>query len=387
MNAIVESAESFSIADLSRYFFRLGYLGFGGPAALVQYMERDLVEEKKWFSPEEFKEGMALAQLSPGPLAAQLAIYLGWVRFKNLGATLCGLCFVLPSFVICVLFAAIYIRFSSMPWLQPVFYVVGAAVIGIIVTSSYKLGKKTIGKNKVLFFLWLLSALITAITENENIYFILGTCVFYLFCEHPQLLRAKNSLLIGIPTLLTGMGGVASGDTLKDIGFYFMKAGTFVFGSGLAIVPFLHSGVVNDLKWLTERQFMDAVAVAMITPGPVVITVAFIGFLVAGFVGALVAAVATFVPCYLFTIIPAPYFNKYAKNVYLKSLITGITVAAVGAIAGACWVLGKRAVTDPFTFIIAAGSCLALFKTKIKEPVIILISAIIGFIMYLIKFH
>ena len=387
MNAIVESAESFSIADLSRYFFRLGYLGFGGPAALVQYMERDLVEEKKWFSPEEFKEGMALAQLSPGPLAAQLAIYLGWVRFKNLGATLCGLCFVLPSFVICVLFAAIYIRFSSMPWLQPVFYVVGAAVIGIIVTSSYKLGKKTIGKNKVLFFLWLLSALITAITENENIYFILGTGVFYLFCEHPQLLRAKNSLLIGIPTLLTGMGGVASGDTLKDIGFYFMKAGTFVFGSGLAIVPFLHSGVVNDLKWLTERQFMDAVAVAMITPGPVVITVAFIGFLVAGFVGALVAAVATFVPCYLFTIIPAPYFNKYAKNVYLKSLITGITVAAVGAIAGACWVLGKRAVTDPFTFIIAAGSCLALFKTKIKEPVIILISAIIGFIMYLIKFH
>lgn len=374
-----------TLNSLASYFFRLGYLGFGGPAALVQYMERDLVEGRQWISQDEFREGMALAQLAPGPLAAQLAIYLGWVRFKNLGATICGLAFILPSFIICVLFASFYIKYSSIPWLQPVFYVVGAAVIGIIVTSSYKLAKKTVGQNKILFVLWALSALVTGLTENENLYLIIGSGVFYMLWAHPQLLRVRKSLVVFPSVFLIGMKGVSSGDTLNDLFLYFTKAGAFVFGSGLAIVPFLYSGVVTEFGWLNERQFLDAVAVAMITPGPVVITVAFIGFLVAGMGGSIVAAIGTFLPCYLLTIIPAPYFNKYAKNPYLKSLISGITVAAVGAIAGACWVLGKRAIIDPFTGVVALGSCVVLMKTKTKEPFIILISGSIGLLFYWLR--
>jgi chromate transporter len=373
-----------TLKDLVFYFFRLGYLGFGGPAALVQYMERDLVEEKNWISSEEYAEGFALAQLSPGPLAAQLAIYLGWVRFKNLGATLCGLAFVLPSFLICVVLAFLYIKYSSLPWIQPIFYIVGAAVIGIIVISSYKLAKKAVGKNKILFGLWIISAFLTAITEDENIYFILSSGFIFMLWEHPSLLKlGKKSFLL--PFMLTGIAGTASNSTLSDILFYFAKAGTFVFGSGLAIVPFLHAGVVNDFQWLSERQFLDAVAVAMITPGPVVITVAFIGYLVAGFSGSLVAAVGTFIPCYLFTVIPAPFFNKYAKNVFLKSFIMGVTVAAVGAIAGACWVLGKRAIIDRYTFLVACISCVLLVKFKIKEPIVILISIVAGLSIYFVK--
>lgn len=360
-------------------------MGFGGPAALVQYMERDLVEDKKWITAEEYNEGIALAQLSPGPLAAQLAIYLGWVRFKNVGATVCGFAFILPSFLICLLLAFFYMRFSSMPWLQPVFYIVGASVIGIIVMSSYKLAKKAVGKDRILLILWCLSALVTAITETENLYLILGTGVFYMLWKHPNLYKFQKASLFLIPSFIYGINGEASSNTLKDILLYFTKAGAFVFGSGLAIVPFLHSGVVSEFKWLTERQFLDAVAVAMITPGPVVITVAFIGYLTAGLAGAFVAGIGTFLPCYLLTIIPAPYFNKYAKNAYLKSLITGITVAAVGAIAGACWVLGKRAIIDPFTFGVALITCVVLIKTKIKEPVIILLSSFLGFGLYLLR--
>jgi chromate transporter len=370
---------------LVRYFFRLGYLGFGGPAALVQYMERDLVSEKKWISPEEYAEGIALAQLAPGPLAAQLAIYLGWVRYRIWGATICGLAFILPSFIICTLLAVLYMRFNSLPWLLPVFYVVGAAVIGIIIVSSYKLAKKTIGKDRVLLGLWVLSAIFTAISETENIFLIIGSGIFFMLWKYPSLLKFKKSIAFFFPTFFYGMHEVASVSTLKDVFLYFSKAGAFVFGSGLAIVPFLHSGVVTEFKWLTERQFLDAVAVAMVTPGPVVITVAFIGFLVAGLLGSVIAAIGTFLPCYLFTIVPAPYFNKYAKNVYLKALISGITVAAVGAIGGACWVLGKRAIIDPFTFGVALVSCMILTKTKIKEPMLILISGVIGFLIYLIR--
>ncbi|MBA2406244.1 MAG: chromate efflux transporter, partial [Bdellovibrionales bacterium] len=222
----------------------------------------------------------------------------------------------------------------------------------------------------------------TAITETENIYLILFSGVFYMFWKNPTIFRHSKKRLIIFPSLLLG---TSQGETLKDILFYFTKAGAFVFGSGLAIVPFLHTGVVQEYKWLTERQFLDAVAVAMISPGPVVITVAFIGYIVAGMGGATVAALATFLPCYLFTIIPAPYFNKYAKNLYLKSLVLGITCAAVGAIAGACWVLGKRAVVDPYTLIIAIASAGAIYRFKFKEVTIIFVTAFVGLAWWLLQ--
>jgi chromate transporter len=170
--------------------------------------------------------------------------------------------------------------------------------------------------------------------------------------------------------------------TLGKIAWFFTKAGAFVFGSGLAIVPFLHGGVVIENKWLTEQQFVDAVAVAMITPGPVVITVGFIGYLVAGFPGAAVAALATFLPCYLFTVIPAPYFHKYGKHPSIKAFVDGITAAVVGALAGAVIVIAMRTIKDIPTLIIALATIALLLKTKkVKEPIIILIAALIGMVL------
>ncbi len=377
-----KSKPSYSLQQLVLYALKLGAIGFGGPVALVGYMFRDLVEKRKWISEADYKEGLTLAQLAPGPLAAQLAIYIGYINYHILGATLVGIAFVLPSFLMVLALGWAYKIYGGLSWMQAVFYGVGASVIGIITFSAYKLTVKTIGKNKLLWVIYLVLAAFTAITESESIYLILASGFLVWFVENPPFkIKANPSGLTGlflIP-IATGTAVASSPNVLWNIFTFFAKAGTFVFGSGLAIVPFLYGGVVKQYHWLNDHQFLDAVAVAMITPGPVVITVGFIGYLVAGFKGACVAAFATFLPCYLFTIIPAPYFKKYGKKPALLSFVNGVTAAAIGAITGAVIVLGRKSIVDIPTASLAIITALLLWKTKkIPEPMIILVSAFLG---------
>lgn len=375
----------YSLKDLTIYFLKLGTWGFGGPVALVGYMHRDLVEDRKWLTEEEYKEGLALAQLAPGPLAAQLGIYIGFVHYRLLGATLIGLAFVLPSFFMVVLLGMAYKLYSGLPWMQAVFYGVGASVIGIIAMSAYKLTIKSIGKinlssirsNWLLWVFYLIGVIITVITQREEVLLFLLAGLVYMFIKAPPKWIKKPVL----PTvLLAGIGfWEYNNDVLVKIALFFTKAGAFVFGSGLAIVPFLHSGVVREFGWLTEAEFVDSVAVAMITPGPVVITVGFIGYLVAGFPGASVAALATFLPCFLFTVLLAPSFNKIAKNNSIKAFVDGITAAVIGALAGSVIIIATRSIIDLTTALIAIASVLALiYIKKLQEPYIILVAAIIG---------
>jgi chromate transporter len=381
MNTTTHLAK-YSITNLIYYFLKLGTTGFGGPVALVGYMRLDLVEKRKWISEEAYKEGLALAQLAPGPLAAQLAIYIGYVDYKIIGATLAGLAFVLPSFLMVVAIGYAYVELGGLPWMQSVFYGVGAAVIGLIAVSSYKLTKKTIGKDGLLWIIFLVLAVVTFLTEGENIWLILaaGFAVWFVKAP-PKFLNTANSIFF-LPALLQITNQFSSNERLTHVWWFFLKAGAFVFGSGLAIVPFLYGGVVKDHQWLNEQQFLDAVAVAMITPGPVVITVGFIGYLVAGFTGAAVAAIATFLPCYLFTIIPAPYFKKYGRHPAIKAFIDGVTAAAIGAIAGAVIVLGKKQITDIPSVLIGLITILVLARfKKIQEPFVIIAAALAGLLL------
>ncbi len=377
---------NYTLKELVYYFFKLGYSGFGGPVALVGYMHRDLVEERKWISEEDFKDGLALSQLAPGPLAAQLCIYLGFVHNKLLGATLCGLAFVFPSFVMVVIIGIAFKAFGGLPWMQAIFYGVGAAVVGIIAISSYKLTEKSIGKLNLkaisqkwmLWAFFVIAAIITLVTEREEVLLFLAAGLIYMVVKAPPKWRGTISSTKSVILLGIGFWQFES-DVLWRIAWFFAKAGAFVFGSGLAIVPFLHGGVVTEYQWLTEHEFLDAVAVAMITPGPVVITVGFIGYLVAGFPGAFVAAVATFLPCYLFTVIPAPYFKKYGRHPSIKAFVDGITAAVIGALAGAAIVIAIRTIVDVPTALIAIGSVVLLLVTKkVKEPFVILTAALIG---------
>jgi chromate transporter len=379
----------YSLAQLALYFLKLGSVGFGGPVALVGYMYRDLVEARRWIAEEDYKEGLTLAQLMPGPLAAQLAMYLGYVHYRIVGATVAGIVFVLPSFLIVVAIGWAYVRYGGLPWMQAAFYGVGAAVIGIIAISAYKLTTKNVGKDKLLWAIYLVTAGLTVWTQSESVWLFLGAGVLVWLVRAPPKRWFGKSAAPGLVSLgphctsTCAIATVLDWNLLAQLGAFFAKAGAFVFGSGLAIVPFLYGGVVHDHQWLNERQFVDAVAVAMITPGPVVITVGFIGYLIAGFAGAVVAALGTFLPCYLFTVLPAPYFKKYGKRPDLLAFVAGVTAAAIGAITGAVIVLAERSIVDLLTALMALVTIGLIWKVKkLPEPALVALAAIIGLIAF-----
>jgi len=373
-----------TLREFLLYFLRLGALGFGGPIALAGHMQKDLVEDRKWISSQDYFEGLAFAQLSPGPLAAQLAMYLGWVRAGSLGATLTGVAFVLPSFLTVMVLASLYTHYGRLPWIQGVFYGIGAAVIAIIVRSAYKLVRSTLKKDWLLWTLFAALAVTTAWRESEIIWLFLLCGFVSMFIKAPPRVNLTYSAVSASPqleSLFTGALGPATAATLGSLFLFFLKAGAFVFGSGLAIVPFLYGGVVGKFHWLTERQFLDAIAVAMITPGPVVITAAFIGYLVAGGMGAGLAALAVFAPPYFIVILGAPYYRRLAQNLQVKAFVQGVTAAAVGAITGAAFILGRRSLVDLPTVTIAVLTFGLLSIKKISEPILILCAGIAGLLL------
>ncbi len=366
------------------YFLRLGAAGFGGPIALAGFMQRDLVEERRWVSRQDYLDGLALAQLAPGPLAAQLAMYLGYVRAGLPGATIVSICFILPSFFMVWALSVAYVTYGGLAWMQALFYGVGAAVIGIIARSAHKLTRLTLGHSATLWSIFALMALTTAWTEREIVWlFVLAgvfTAVLAIQRARPGAPSSSSVAAIGALTL-TPAAGAAVAPTLANIFWLVAKAGAFVFGSGLAIVPFLYGELVQTNGWLNDRQFLDAVAVAMITPGPVVITVAFVGYLVAGTAGLVVASIGVFLPVYIFVVIPAPYFRKHRSQPVIKGFVEGVSAAATGAIAGAAYVLATRALIDVWTFAIALATFAVLTRWKVSELWLIGAAAVLGLLI------
>ena len=361
----------YTVWDLTRYMLRLGTLGFGGPVALTNYMRRDLVEERGWVSEADYKEGLALAQLLPGPLAFKLAIYLGYVHHRILGATLVGVSFVAPSFLMVLAIGWAYVRYGAVDSMAAVFYGVGAAVIGIIAISAWKLATKSIGRDKLLWAIFIVLAATTVLTESEPPWLFLAAGVLVWLTRAPPRWLQRSHLPVIDWTILAALA------------LFFAEASAFVFGSGLAILPFLYGGVVTENHWLTDRQFVDAVAVAMVTPGPVVITTGFVGYLVAGLPGAIVAAIGTFLPPFLLTIIAAPYFRKHGKRPGLVAFVDGVTAAAIGAITGGAIVIARHSISDAASVAIAAATVLLLWRfKKLQEPVIVAGAALVGLAVY-----
>ena len=365
-------------AKFCAYFLWLGTTGFGGPIALAGYMQRDLVERRHWVSREDYLEGLALAQLAPGPLAAQLAIYLGYLRAGTLGASVVGLAFIGPSFFMVLGIASAYVRYGGLPWMQPAFYGIGAAVVAIIARSAWKLAQMVLRDDRLLWGIFIVLGVSTAVSGREVVWlFLLGGVVAYLAKARLPVAQPRAGLLFPVLAAGTAVRG-----KVLELFLFFTKAGAFVFGSGLAIIPFLYGGVVEQHHWLTDRQFLDAVAVAMITPGPVVITSGFIGYLVAGPWGALAAAAGVFVPVYLVVLFVSPFFGRIAKNPQARAALQGVTAAATGAIAGAVYILGRRAIHDWATVLIAAVALVITFRWKVPEPLLIGGAALAGVLLY-----
>jgi chromate transporter len=380
-----------SLGAFVRYFLYLGTFGFGGPTALVGFMHRDLVERRGWISENEYRLGLALSQIMPGPLAAQLAIALGYFQHGVIGATAVGLAFILPSFLMVVAISMAYVRFGGLWWMQALFYGIGAAVIAIIAIAAYKLARATNRRDPLLWGIFAALVLVTVWAHAELAeFFVLGGLLTLFVRTKPGRRETVASIVGGLVALAIivvaerwlATVGVGGQQILLQILAFFTKAGAFVFGSGLAIVPFLHQGVVEQFGWLNEQQFVDAVAVAMITPGPVVITVVFIGYLVAGFAGSVMAAIGIFLPVYLFTIIPAPWFSRNRDNPQLKAFVHGATAAATGAITGAVVLIALRAIYDVPTAAIALVSLAVLWRFKVPEPILVTAAGIVGLIVW-----
>jgi len=380
------------VNELVRYFLKLGTIGFGGPAALVGYMRRDLVEERQLVDEPTYNLSIALAQIMPGPLAAQTAMAIGYFRGGVIGATMVGLAFILPSFLMVLGLGALYVAFGGMPSIQAMFYGIGPAVIAIIAMAAHRLARGTNKRDALLWTIFGVMFAVTAWTGTElGPLFIIAGLTVLLIRAWPGSHRAAMltaaclagaCVIVVVESALDRSQATAgSQPVLLEILVFFTKAGSFVFGSGLTIVPFLEQGVVHDFRWLNDRQFLDAVAVALITPGPVVITVAFIGYLVAGPIGATTAAVGIFLPVYLFTIGPARWFQRHRDNPQLRAFASGATAAASGAIAGAVVVLARRAIIDAPTAIVAAIGLVLMLRFRLAEPLVVVGAGLVGLLM------
>ena len=372
------------IGELVRYYLRLGLIGFGGPVALVGQMERELVGEKRWLTKEEMREGIAVCQSLPGPLAIQVGIWLSYIRGGFWGAWAGGWAFILPNFVIVCGLAALYVRFGWLPWVTAVFYGVSPAVIALILHSCWRLAK--LGMEDWLQ--WLIAAVAFAVTvavqaEVAWIFVVAGALGAVY---HGALFRGRasttSSLVLGLPLVIARGGDAALTPALGKLFAFFLKAGSLTFGSGLVIVPFLEKGLVQQTGWLNEHEFLVAVAMGMISPGPVVITATFVGYLVAGFWGAVVATIGIFLPSFLLVLIVAPILQRYRSNPSVQGFIKGAYGAAIGTILGACVLLGRIAIGDWLTALITVTSLVALFRWKLSNPWLIAATALIGLVAF-----
>ena len=382
------------IRDLVRYYLRLGVLGFGGPVALVGQMERELVGEKKWLTKEEMREGIAVCQSLPGPLAIQVGIWISYIRGGFWGAWAGGWAFILPNFIIVAMLGALYVRFEGLPAVAAIFYGVSPAVIALILHSCYRLTK--LGMKDWLE--WALAAAAFAITVavRAEVALVFIGCGIVGLLYYGSLFRerragSRTALMLGVPLLVSGVSENSFSALLGKLLAFFLKAGSLTFGSGLVIVPFLEKGLVQQTGWLNEREFLVAVAMGMISPGPVVITATFVGYLVGarfsgsllqGFWGSLASTIGIFLPSFLLVLIVAPILIRYRQNPNVQGFIKGAYAAAIGTILGACVLLGRIAIGDWLTALVALASLVVLFRWKVSNPLLVAVAAVIGLVAF-----
>ena len=369
------------LAELLFYFLRLGLLGFGGPVALVGQMERELVGERGWLTKDQMREAIAICQSLPGPLAIQVGIYISYLRCGFWGAWAGGWAFILPNFVIVAALGALYVYFGDLRPVTAIFYGVSPAVIALILHSCYRLAKLGM-EDWIQWTIAGICLIVTVIVQAEVALLFIGAGIIGILYYGQLKSRAPIALQIAAAPALAQIAPVASGSTLGKLLLFFLKAGSLTFGSGLVIVPFLEQGLVQQYGWLDQRQFLIAVAVGMISPGPVVITATFVGYLVAGFWGSLVSTVGIFLPSFILVLVAAPLLAKYRENPNVQGFVKAAYGAAIGTILGACILLGRIAIGDWLTALIGVLSLAVLFRWKVSNPLLIAATAAVGLIAF-----
>ena len=376
-----DNAAAGSIGELVPYFLRLGLLGFGGPVALVGQMERELVTEKQWMTKEQMREAIAICQSLPGPLAIQVGVYVSYLRAGFWGAWAGGWAFIFPNFVIVAALGALYLHLGDLPAITAIFYGVSPAVIALILHSCYRLAK--LGMEDWLQ--WAIAGIclvVTVILQAEVALLFIGAGIVGILYYGSLFRRTPPTLSILATPALVQLAPTATTSTLGKLLLFFLKAGSLTFGSGLVIVPFLEQGLVQQYGWLDQRQFLIAVAIGMISPGPVVITATFVGYLVAGFWGSLVSTIGIFFPSFILVLVAAPLLARHRANPNVQGFVKGAYGAAIGTILGACILLGRIAIGDWLTAAVGIVALAVLFRWKVSNPLLIAATAAVGLIAY-----
>ena len=375
-----------SLSALALVFLKLGTVAFGGPAAHIAMMEDEFVRKRQWITEADFLDRLAAANLIPGPSSTEVAIFIGHAKRGWAGLLIAGCCFIVPAAVIVALIAAMYVRFGSLPQVAGILYAIKPAVIAVILQALWGLAR-TAAKTKLLAFIGVVAIVLNAIgTAPLLVLAIAGiTSGAALWLKRQRGVAPSAIPLWGRLTLLSGTAAaVAAPISVLRLFLSFLKIGSVVFGSGYVLLAFLRSEFIDHLHWLTEKQLIDAVAVGQFTPGPVFTTATFIGYVVAGIPGAVVATLGIFLPGFLLVAVSGPLIPKLRRSPTAGAILDGIVVGSLALMAVVAWQLGRAAIVDWLTALIFLASALALLRFRLNSAWLIGGAALIGL---MVKVH
>ena len=366
------------LTEVVALFLRLGVTSFGGPAAHIAIMHSEVVQHRKWVSEQEFLDLLGAANLIPGPTSTELAIYLGFRRVGWMGLLLAGVCFILPAMLIVLGLAWAYVRFGSTPLAGRIFYGILPVVIAIVAQALWNLGRKAV-KNWLTGLLGLLVLALYFLGVNFLVLLLAAGLAAML---GQNLSRLKRLPVVGFWLPLAGVGLLAGSVrfSLPVLFLNFLKVGATLYGSGYVLLAYLRADFVHGLGWLTDRQLIDAIAIGQVTPGPVFTTATFIGYLLGGVPGALVATAGIFLPSFVFVAIAGLLVERIRKSAWAAGFLDGVNAASLGLMAGVTFQLATTAVIDPLTILIVLACLFLLLRFKINSTWLIAGGALIGLI-------
>ena len=378
-----EEAEHMSLSlsqrltEVAKLFLKLGITAFGGPAAHIAMMHDETVKRRGWLNDQEFLDLVGATNLIPGPNSTEMAIHIGFLRGGWLGLIIGGTCFIVPAMLIVLLLAWVYVRFGSTAQAEWLLYGVKPVVISIIVQALWNLGRKAV-KGLLTAGVAVIVIALYFVGVNEIALLFAGG-LLVMFATNWRRLRRKVVGALLIP--LGGVGAlshVSAPFSLPLLFLTFLKIGSVLYGSGYVLLAFLRADFVVRYGWLTDRQLMDAIAIGQVTPGPVFTTATFIGFVLGGVPGALLATLGIFLPSFIFVAISNPLIPRMRKSAWVSGLLDGVNVASLGLMAAVAWQLGRASVTDPLTVLMALASFVLLIRLKVNSTWLIVGGALIG---------
>jgi chromate transporter len=373
------------LKELALLFIKLGLTAFGGPAAHIAMMEDEVVKRRNWLTHEHFLDLLGVTNLIPGPNSTEMAIHIGLVRAGWRGLIVAGACFIAPAIAITLVFAYLYIQYGSLPQLAPIVSGIRPAIIAVILGAVYRLGKPVVRKDKASVVIGFIVTVLALLRVNEIALLFSGGFAALAWAYRHRLKNHPSALLMVFllgPLSIPAIQGAAPsiGIMLAGLGLFFVKIGSILYGSGYVLVAFLQGGLVETRHWLTQTQLLDAVAVGQFTPGPVLSTAAFIGYLLLGVPGAAVATLGIFFPSFVFVLIISPFIPKMRNVPPLRSFLDGVNASALGLMLAVCVVLGIGTLGSPLAWLIFLGAVGSILVWNLHPAWLVVGSALVNWL-------